>query len=135
MTGTLVSTVHLESGEPPHRQSIRIGHHTIVADEPPTNGGGDAGPSPFGLLLGSLAACTSITLRMYADRKGWSLGTVNVEARIFRGADGDGYQIERVVRASAPLSDEQKRKLAEIADKTPVTRALGRGIPITTSFP
>jgi len=135
MTGTLISTAHLESGEAPHRQSIRIGHHTIVADEPPANGGGDAGPSPFGLLLGSLAACTSITLRMYADRKGWSLGTVSVDARIFRAADGEGLQIERALRASAPLSDEQKRRLVEIADKTPVTRALAGGIAIATTFP
>jgi putative redox protein len=132
--GTLISTVHVESGETPHRQSLHIGHHTIVADEPPSNGGGDAGPPPFGLLLGSLAACTSITLRMYADRKGWSLGTVNVDARIFRNADGAGLQIERVVRTSAPLSEEQKRRLAEIADKTPVTRAISGGTPIATTF-
>jgi putative redox protein len=134
MTGTLISTVHVESGEPPHRQSLRIGHHTIVADEPPANGGGDAGPSPFGLLLGSLAACTSITLRMYADRKKWSLGTVNVDARIFRTADGASLQIERVVRTSAPLTEEQKGRLAEIAEKTPVTRAITGGIPIATTF-
>jgi putative redox protein len=134
MTGTLITTVHVESGEPPHRQSIRIGHHTIVSDEPPTNGGGDAGPSPFGLLLGGLAACTSITLRMYADRKGWSLGTVTVDARMFRAADGTGFQIERLVRTSGPLSEEQKRRLAEIADKTPVTLALARGTPIATTF-
>jgi len=132
MTGTLIGTVYVESGEPPHRQSIRIGRHTVLADEPPTNGGNDAGPSPFGLMLAGLAACTSITLRMYADRKGWSLGTVHVDARIFRDAEGDGLRVERVLRFGAPLSDDQKQRLVEIADKTPVTKALGRGTPIAT---
>jgi putative redox protein len=135
MTGTLLGAVHLESGDPPHRQSIRAGHHDILADEPASNGGGDAGPSPFSLMLAGLAACTSITLRMYADRKGWVLGTVKVDARMSRAAEGDGFQIERVVRLGAPLSEEQKQRLAEIADKTPVTKAIARGVPITTTFP
>src|SRR5215471_18734435 len=129
MTGTLLAAVYLDSGDPPHRQSIRAGHHTVVSDEPKTNGGQDAGPSPFGLVLSGLAACTSITLRMYADRKGWTLGTVHVDARIFRDAEGDGLRIERVLRFGAPLSEEQKQRLAEIADKTPVTKAVGRGMP------
>src|SRR5215471_401000 len=133
MTGTLLAAVYLDSGDPPHRQSIRAGHHTLVSDEPTTNGGQDAGPSPFGLLLSGLAACTSITLRMYADRKGWTLGTVHVDARIFRdGENKDGLRIERMLRFEAPLSDEQKHRLAEIADQTPVTKALGRGMPIAT---
>ena len=135
MTGTLIASAHLESGEPPHRQSIRVGHHTIVADEGPSNGGADAGPSPFGLVLSGLIACTSITLRMYADRKGWTLGQVRVDARMFREAGGDGRRIERIIRCEAPLTDEQKRRLGEIADKTPVTRALVQGIPIATTLP
>ena len=134
MTGTLVASAHLESDGPPHRQSIRVGHHTLVADEPPTSGGADAGPSPFGLILAGLIACTSITLRMYADRKGWSLGKVRVDARMFRDADGNGRRIERIIRVEAPLTDEQKSRLAEIADKTPVTRALTSGTPIATTF-
>jgi len=132
--GTLIATVHLESGETPHRQSIRAGHHTLVADEPASNGGADAGPSPFSFLLSGLAACTAITLRMYADRKGWSLGPLQVDARIFRDAGGEGYHIERVIRPGAPLTDEQKKRLAEIADKTPVTRAVRGGTPIVTTI-
>jgi len=132
MSGTQIAAVFLESGEPVHRQTIRAGHHTIVADEPPTNGGGDAGPSPFVLLLSSLAACTSITLRMYADRKGWALGTIKVDVRFLR--DGDATQIDRVVRLSEPVTDEQKQRLAEIADKTPVTKVLQRSTTIATTF-
>src|SRR5215510_8422050 len=107
MPGTLIASVHLESGDAPHRQTIRAGHHDLVADEPTTNGGADAGPSPFGLLLSGLAACTSITLRMYADRKGWALGPVRVDLRLSRG-EGDkagGYHIERLIRVGATLSD------------------------------
>jgi putative redox protein len=132
--GTLLSAAYLESGEPPHRQSIRIGHHTVVSDEPAANGGGDTGPSPTGLVLAGLVACTSITLRMYADRKGWTLGQIHVEARMMRDESGEGTRIDRVVRVAAPLSDEQKRRLAEIADKTPVTKTLARATPITTTF-
>jgi putative redox protein len=133
MSGTLVATAHVQSDGPPHRQSIQVGHHTLVADEGPSNGGADAGPSPFGLLLSGLIACTSITLRMYADRKGWSLGTVRVDARMFRDPDGGGLRIERAIRLEAPLTDEQKGRLAEIADKTPVTLAVVRGTPIATT--
>jgi putative redox protein len=129
MTATIAAS--LISEEPPHRQSIRVGHHMIVADEPVANGGGDAGASPFGLMLGALAACTSITLRMYADRKGWSLGVVNVDVSLSR--DGDVQRIERVIRFGAPLSDEQKQRLAEIADKTPVTKVVRAGMPIATT--
>src|SRR5215510_5673130 len=132
MPGTLIASVHLESGDAPHRQSIRVGHHNLVADEPTTNGGADAGPSPFGLLLSALVACTSITLRMYADRKGWALGPIRIDARLSR--DGDAYHIERLIRLEATLSDEQKQRLSEIADKTPVTKAILAGTKITTSF-
>ena len=66
----------------PHwRVDLQTGDHQLVADEPTTNGGGDVGPSPFGLLLSGLAACTATTLRMYADRKGWALTTLEVDVR------------------------------------------------------
>src|SRR3954452_11336329 len=131
-TGTQIRAGFLESGDPIHRQTIRAGHHTIICDEPPSNGGADAGPSPFALMLSSLAACTSITLRMYADRKGWSVAPVKVDVRGFR--DGDALRIERVVRLGAPVTDEQRARLAEIADKTPVTKVLVNGAAITTTF-
>lgn len=136
MSGTLIASVHLQSGDAPHRQAIRAGHHDLVADEPATNGGADAGPSPFSLLLSALVACTSITLRMYADRKGWALGGIRIEARMVRGGPdrGGAFQIERLIRLGAALSDEQKQRLGEIAEKTPVTRAILAGTPISTSF-
>jgi len=127
-----VATAHLDSGSAPYAQAIRVGHHTLTADEPPALGGGDAGPPPFGLLLSALAACTSITLRMYADRKGWTLGPVHVDLVFSR--DGETEHIERTIRLDPSVPPDQRARLAEIAEKTPVTKTLKRGTPITTTM-
>jgi putative redox protein len=131
-TDTRLATAHLVSGVAPYEQRIRIGHHELVADEPSALGGGDAGASPYGLLLASLAACTSITLRMYADRKGWELGPVRIDLEIVR--DGDTERIARTILLAPALTSEQRTRLAEIAEKTPVTKSLRRGITILTSL-
>lgn len=127
---THLATVHLASGTERYAQTIRAGRHEIIADEPKQLGGGDAGPAPYGLLLASLVACTSITLRMYADKKGWELGAVHVDASIFR--EGDVERIERTIKVLPSLTDEQRAKLAEIAEKTPVTKTLKRATTIVT---
>lgn len=127
-----LATAHLESGTARYAQTIRVGHHTLVADEPASAGGGDAGASPYGLLLAGLAACTSITLRMYGDRKGWELGTVHVDLVMERTADGE--RIQRTIRVGANVTPEQRARLAEIAEKTPVTLTVKRGTPIVTTF-
>ncbi|RJF87052.1 OsmC family peroxiredoxin [Oleomonas cavernae] len=125
-----MASVHLTS-EKGLAQSIRARTHVLTADEPPSNGGTDTGPAPYELLMAALAACTSATLRMYADRKKWDLGTIGIHARFVRDADGT----ERVVRdvtIGAPLPDEAKVKLAEICEKTPVTKTLKRSMTIAT---
>jgi len=126
----LVATASLESGTAPYAQQTRIGHHVVPSDEPAARGGGDTGPTPTGLLLAALASCTSITLRMYADRKRWDLGTVHVDVRFFRA--GGAERIERTIRLGAALAPEQHARLGEIADKTPVTKMVMTGVPITT---
>jgi putative redox protein len=126
----LVATAHLESGAAPYAQRIKVGHHVLDADEPASNGGGDTGPSPTGTLLAALAGCTSITLRMYADRKGWDLGTVHVDVKLVR-ADG-AERIDRAVRVGGALAPDQLTRLLEIAEKTPVTKLLKAGVPIAT---
>ena len=113
---------------------IHTGRHHLTADEPTAIGGTDTGPAPYQLLLAGLAACTSITLRMYADRKGWSLGAVHVELDFFKEADEAASKIRRVVKFSEPLSAEQLTRLAEIAEKTPVTKTLKSGVAIETTF-
>jgi putative redox protein len=112
-------------------QHIEVGGHRLTADEPVSNGGTNTGPAPYGLLLSALGACTSITLRMYAARKGWSLGAVHVTLRHLKAGDGADH-IERELRFGAPLNDEQRAKLAEIAEKTPVTKTVKAGAAITT---
>lgn len=116
----------------PYAVAIAAGHHALTADEPKALGGGDSGASPFGLVLSGLGACTAITLRMYAERKKWPLRGLKVEMKVVRAAD-DSLHIDRVVTAEGELSDEQRLRLGEIAEKTPVTKALKSGFAIHTS--
>jgi len=115
-----------------YRQVVRCGRHEMVVDERPARGGADAGPMPFEYLLASLGACTSITLRMYAKRKAWDIGTVSVSLTMRRSEQGD--QVERRVTCSSPLTAEQQAKLLEICEKTPVTLTLRSGVPIQTTL-
>ena len=112
-------------------QQIVAGHHRVMADEPQNRGGSDTGPSPTELLLGSLGACTSITLRMYAAHKGWTLGHIHVELRHIKTHDGQEH-IERDVRFGAPLTDEQRQHIADVVEKTPVTKTIKAGTTIQT---
>ncbi len=129
--GGLVAGAIAELGEARYAVTIRTGHHTLIADEPRSAGGGDAGSSPFGLLLSSLGACTAITLRMYAERKQWPLGGVKV--RLLYRWQGEEPLIERELTLDG-LDAAQRARCAEIAEKTPVTRALKRGIAIRTTL-
>ncbi len=128
-SGGIVAGAVVTMGATHYAVDVRTGRHALVADEPAGADGGDAGPSPFGLLLSSLGACTAITLRMYCERKQWPLGTI--EVRLSYRWDGETPAIERVI-ALAGLDAEQRRRCAEIAEKTPVTRALKHGARIAT---
>lgn len=123
------TVVHSENG---YAQKIESSGHHLTADEPESHGGTNTGPAPYALLLAALGACTAITLRMYAQRKGWELGALEVRLRLLRGPEGAG-EIEREIQIAAPLTDEQRARLAEIAEKTPVTKTIQSGAPITTS--
>lgn len=128
----MVSVISRDS----YRGEIRAGRHHLVADEGPEVGGDDEGPNPYQLLLAALVQCTSATLRMYANRKGWALGEVQVRARLLRTGDGATKveRIERTVTVSGDLSVEQRERLAEIADRTPLTRTLRAALTIDTTF-
>jgi putative redox protein len=119
-----------------YRGEIRAGRHQFVADEGPEVGGDDEGPNPYQLLLAALVQCTAATLRMYANRKGWVLGDVSVRARLLRTGDGATKveRIERSIRVTGELTVEQRQRIAEIADRTPVTRTLREGLVIDTTF-
>jgi putative redox protein len=128
-----LASVQVNSTGNGYVQTIRSGEHTLSADEPVSNGGSDAGFAPYGLLLASLGACTSITLQMYAQRKGWTLGTVQVALRMQKGKEGEGDLIERAVHFGASLTDEQRARLAEICEKTPITKTIKQGTAIATT--
>jgi putative redox protein len=119
-----------------YRGEVRAGIHRFVADEGPEVGGDDEGPNPYQLLLAGLVQCTAATLRMYANRKGWELGEVRVRARLLRTGDGATKveRIERSIAIGADLTDTQLGRLAEIADRTPVTRTLRSGLAIDTTL-
>ena len=114
-------------------QQIASGHHQLTADEPIARGGSDSGASPYELLLASLGACTSITLRMYAGRKEWELGKITVGLRYTASDDQKGH-IDRRLSFSKPLTVEQTQRLLEIAGKTPVTKTLSDGVTIATTI-
>jgi putative redox protein len=135
-----VTTVHIAhavgstgSTSPAYKVDVKVGAHQLIADESIAAGGGDLGPSPFGLLLSGLVACTAMTLRMYAARKGWELATIEVEVRYDVDLDGRRV-IERTITVPVGLSEEQRARLAEIAQRTPVTLAISDGTPIPTTF-
>lgn len=117
-------------GKDKYRTEITVGGRDLVADEPPALGGQGAGFAPYDLLLASLGACTAITLRMYADRKGWPLESVEVGLRL------SGKEEKRIDRTLtiAGLDREQMERLADIAERTPVTLTLKNGLPIDTSL-
>ena len=112
--------------------NIHTGHHELVGDEPVSAGGGDCGPTPFGLVLSGLGACTAITLRMYAERKNWPLTGLGVDLEYFR--DGKAFRIERILHIEGNLDAEQRARLADIAERTPVTLALKAGTTINTKL-
>lgn len=119
-------------GDIPYAVTLTAGKHALQADEPPALGGADAGPAPYELLLMSLGACTAITLRMYAERKQWAFESLRVELHYQKG-DGRS-RIDRVVTIVGALDADQRKRLGEIADKTPVTLTLRHGSDIFTEF-
>jgi putative redox protein len=106
-----------------YAHTLTAGHHTLIADEPEEAGGADTGPEPTALLGMSLASCTAITIEMYAQRKEWDVGDVEVEV---------DYQIDPkatsrfdlLLRLPSSLSDEQVERLRQIAGRCPVHRLL-----------
>lgn len=118
-----------ESGNGPYAQFVTVGRHVMGADEPESLGGRDSGASPYEYVLAGLGACTAMTLRMYASRKGWPLQRISVELRHAKTAAEDGSHIDRFERTISLIGDltgEQRRQLLEIAEKCPVSQTLRR---------
>jgi putative redox protein len=106
------------------KQEIVARDHRLLADEPRELGGDDGGPTPQELLAASLASCIAVTLEMYARRKGWTLDSVEVQARYARSKPGEATHFEVVLRLPDNVSEEQRERLSVIAGKCPVHRIL-----------
>lgn len=129
-------------GPTAYRTEVRARGHGFAIDEPRAVGGTDAGATPYEYLLAALGGCTAMTLRMYANRKGWPLEGVDVGMRTARSHVSDCVdcetsdvgitRLERTIRLKGPLSDEQRARLMQIADRCPVKQTLERGFHVDT---
>ncbi len=138
------SRVVARIGASGYRTDILANGHPLVADEPLSVGGTDTGPSPYDLLLAALGACKTITLRMYADRKGWPLEevTVALEHRKLHATDAEECEdrpakldeIRSGLHLVGPLEEAQRQRLAEIADRCPVHRTLDAGVQLVSKL-
>jgi uncharacterized OsmC-like protein len=143
MEGSAGTRVVVTTGEG-LRTEVEAGGHTVVADEPENLGGTDTGPTPYDYLLAALGGCTAMTLRMYADRKGWPLESVTVRLSQDRihakdcgeceTEEGRIDRIGREIELGGPLDEQQRRRLMEVADMCPVHRTLKREVLVENSL-
>jgi putative redox protein len=140
--------VTVRNAGPGYATTLRAGAHALAVDEPIAAGGDDTGPTPYDLLLGAVGACTAITVRMYARRKGWPLDDVIVRMRTGASHAADcadcvdravgPHAIEHEIEFVGALTDEQRRRLRYIASRCPVKQALAAGmqvVDVTTDLP
>lgn len=125
-------TINAHIAKEKYQTTIKSATNLLVADEPEENGGNDFGFSPSELLAASLGACTSITLRMYADKKGWDMADVNVEVSFTRDPEKNMSTFTRKIQFTGNLTDEQKERLMKIADSCPTHKALTNPITVNT---
>jgi putative redox protein len=134
-----------ETGDGRYENRVRVRTHSLLADEPESVGGGDTGPNPYEYLAAALGACTSMTLRMYAQRKGWPLERVAVTLHHEKGhaddcadcVEGDSRKVdifERQLVIEGDLDAEQRQRLVEIADKCPVHQTLHNPVVVRTQL-
>ena len=127
------------------RTEVTAGKHAMVVDEPESAGGSGDGATPYDYLLAAVGACTAMTLRMYASRKGWPLEAATVRFRTARSHAADCAdcetkpvgvgRLERQVELRGSLTDEQRQRLLAIADRCPVKQTLERGIQFVAAAP
>ncbi|TRX00814.1 OsmC family protein [Flavobacterium gawalongense] len=121
-------------GEELYKTEIESANNMIISDEPESNGGKDLGFAPKELLASSLAACTCITLRMYANRKGWDLTDIKVEVTFDKDSTENKSKMICTIQLFGDLDNDQKTRLLSIANKCPIHKILTSAIEITTEL-
>ncbi len=119
-------------GKEHYKTIVSIGNHSVFVDEPTDSGGTDEAATPSEYLEVSLASCTAITLRMYADRKGWPVEKISVEVVITK--EDKRTLFERKILLEGELGEEQRSRLLQIANSCPVHKLLTNPIEVNTSF-
>lgn len=119
-------------GKEHYRTELFIAGHTAIADEPQDLGGTNLGPSPGQFLMLSLASCTAITLRMYADRKNWNVTKIKVEVSSEKVESKTLFK--REISFEGAVDDEQRKRLLQIANSCPVHKTLTNPIEIQTEL-
>ena len=115
-----------------HEVDVEDGAHTLLVDEPVSAGGEDAGPSPTRLVAAGLASCIAITIEMYAERKGWDVGAVEVSVEV----EYDGYvprAFDATIRLPEALNEEQRQRLLAVSRKCPVQKIISGATPVELS--
>jgi putative redox protein len=129
--GTVVVS---ETGLGPYQLEAKAGDSKIRIDEPVSAGGQGTGPSPFELLGAALGACTTLTVRLYATRKGWPLEKVSTVVSHQRASLKARDAFEARVTLEGPLDDEQRKRLMQVAERCPVHLTLDRGADVHTTL-
>ena len=122
-----------ETGEGKFQVRIETGEHSFLMDEPVAFGGLSSGPSPFDMLGAALGACTLMTMKLYAERKGWAVDGLSVRVAHRKSSPEARDQFERVIHFGEGVTDEQRAKLLSIAERCPVHLLLERGADVSTN--
>jgi putative redox protein len=128
------SVLVAETGLGRYQVAARTGSGAFLVDEPVAVGGLGSGPTPYDLLSAALGSCTAITLRLYADRKGWPLQRVQVSVRHHRASLKARDRFDRTILLEGPLDEEQRARLLQIAEQCPVHRTYERGSDVVTTL-
>jgi putative redox protein len=126
----LIVNVLAETGLTKYQTAITSGNHSILIDEPISNGGADIGMNPQELLMASLGSCTAITLRMYLDRKQWPVSKISVNVEVF--STGLMQNIKCIIGYEGELAPEQELRLVQIANACPIHKILAKSLVIET---
>ena len=123
-----------ETGGGRFQVEIQAGGLTFLADEPVSVGGSGKGPNPYELLAAGLGACTTMTIRLYAERKGWPLTHVQVRVVHQRATLADRDRFAREIALEGPIDEDQRRRLLDVANRCPVHLTLERGAEVITTL-